>query len=475
MTQSIRVLTIAIMLLLFCSTTEAAPGQQNPTLQSVSQQSLQSVAPSAPTISLPAGKVVIDPAKHLMITNLDVVEDPVRTNPNAGRRATWTFKHLMENMAGENDPAEFTLRWLEYWETDQVVNGQVSPARPDIAELIIDPWVDASYHGQLDLRLAPFKLLAIVNRMDLRVHDSRSVTTAGEGRFIFGVLDPDGMPLPFTVIFEYELLAENMRELRDWAHQWYRLGRYSLGSRGYNRALARITRRFTDAGQAPDKINGNPINQIRTNELAIGPSWELREFVLDRDTGMLAQYTVAQTPDTIALNGTPQLARLINANEAALLDGTFVLPAAWLGPGSIAGPFLPSDFPDFAKRTFTVNPFGGPFVNIPWSAANINNNEARHAFALNTCNGCHRDETNTEFLQVDFPRQHNLPESLGNEAELAAFLTGGEAVDPVDHETVTEFNDLKRRAEGLKDLLEHIQREGITNLPLEPHVPRFVH
>ena len=475
MTQSIHTVTIAIMLLLCCSIIAAAPGTQNPTLQSLSPQSLQSLPPHDPVLILPARRVVIDPAKHLMITNLDVVEDPVRTNPNAGRRAVWTFKRLMENMAGENDPAEFTLRWLEHWETDQVVNGQVSPARPDIRELIIDPWLDASCHGQLDLRLAPFKLLAIVNRIDLRVHNAKSVSTAGEGRFIFGVVNANGLPLRFVVIFEYELLAENMSEVRDWAHQWYKLGRHSLGSRGYNRALERITRRFSDAGQAPDKVNGNPINQIRTNEISLGPSWELREFVLDRNTGLLAQYTVAQTPDTIRFNGTPQLARLINANEEALLDGTFSLPASWFGPGSISGPFLPSDFPDFEDRTFTVNPFGGPFLSIPWSAANINNNEARHAFALNTCNGCHRDETDTAFVQVDFPRQHNLPKSLGNEAELAAFLTGGEVVDPVDHKTVTKFNDLKRRAEDLKELLEHIHREGFTNPPLEPHEPRFVH
>jgi hypothetical protein len=381
----------------------------------------------------------------------------------------------MENMAGDNDPAEFTLRWLEHWGTDQVVNGQVSPARPDIREQIIGPWLEASCHGRLDLRIAPFKLLAIVNRMDLRVHNSRSVTTAGEGRFVFGVLDANGMPLPFVVIFEYELLAENVRELQKWAYHWYGLGRHALGSRGYNRALERITRRFSDAGQAPGKVNGNPINQIRTNEFAIGPNWELREFVLDRKTGMLAQHTVAQTPDTIGVNGTPQLARLINANEEALLDGTFSLPAAWFGPGSISGPFLPSDFPDFKDRTFTVNPFGGSFLSIPWSAAGINNNEARHAFALNTCNGCHRDETDTAFLQVGFPSQHNLPESLGNEARLAAFLTGGEAVDPVDHKTVTEFNDLKRRAVDLRELVKYFCREGISSPPLEPHEPRFVH
>ncbi len=170
----------------------------------------------------PHPEVSVGPATHLMITDLRVVEDSVRTNPNTGRRATWTFKYLMENMAGDNDPEAFTLEWLKHWETDQLVNDQVSPARPSIRELVIDPWLAASGGERLDLRLAPFKLLAIVNRMDLRVHDQSSVTTGGEGRFVFGVLNQDGTPLPpiagpapggFTVIFEYELVTGDMSGL----------------------------------------------------------------------------------------------------------------------------------------------------------------------------------------------------------------------------------------------------------------------
>lgn len=162
-------------------------------------------------------RISIDPSRELMITDLSVIEDPIRTDPANGEEAVWTFKYLMENMAGENDPAEFTLKWLEHWEKDQSVNGQVSPARPDIRPMIIDPWLAASGGETLDLSLAPFQLLAIVNRIDLRVHDEESVTTDGEGRFVFGVLNEQGEPLPpiagditggFIVIFEYELVAD---------------------------------------------------------------------------------------------------------------------------------------------------------------------------------------------------------------------------------------------------------------------------
>ena len=204
-------------------------------------------------------RIKVDPIRELLITDLSVIEDPIRTNPANGKKAVWTFKYLMENMAGENDPAEFTMKWLQHWETDQTVNGQVSPARPDIRPMVIDPWLAASGGETLDLSLAPFKLLAIVNRIDLRVHNEDAVATAGEGRFVFGILNEEGGPLPpiagdipggFIVIFEYELVADDMRDLDHWARKWHELGKHKIGSDRYNKALESVTRNFTDAGKA---------------------------------------------------------------------------------------------------------------------------------------------------------------------------------------------------------------------------------
>jgi len=426
----------------------------------------------------------VTPEKELMITDLRVIEDPLRTNPENGDDAVWSFRYMMENMAGDNDPADFTLKWLEQWETDQVINGQTSPARPGIRHALIDPWLAASGGERLDLNKAPFKLLAIVNRLDLRDHDRRTVHTAGEGRFVFGVLNEEGMPLPpvvgeaaggFIVIFEYELVADEMRELDKWAQKWHNLGRYSLGSERYKENLEKITRGFTDAGKAPNKANQNSINQIRTNEFSFGPNWELREFVLDAETGLLKQHTVAQTPDTLLANGTPDFAQLINDYENDLMEGNFSTPAAWLGATSVTGPFLPTDFPDFEERTFTTIAFFEEFVDIPWSAEGIANNEARHKFALNTCNGCHRHETNTDFVQITFPEEHSLPASLGKEAALAGFLTGIEVEDPVVPGESRSFNDIERRVEDLKTLLEHIRRNGNVRPPRKSHRPKFVH
>jgi len=421
---------------------------------------------------------------QLMITDLRVVEDPIRTNPRSGPRAVWTFKHLIENMAGQQDPSVFAMQWLMRWETDQVVGGQVAKARPAIRDLVIKPWLAASGGQKLDLAKAPFKLLAIVNRIDLNVRDETKVATAGEGRFVFGVLGADGKPLPplggdatggFTVIFEYELVATHMNQLRDWTMLWARLGSQPVGSPYYNAALESITRRFTGRHAAPRKPNGSALNQIRTNEIALSFPWELREFVINPTDGLLMQDTVAVTPDTLALNGTPALADLINANEAALLNETFVLPSNHFGATSLAGPFQIADFPESASRTFTKVELADPFYDVPWSAAGIVNNHARHFFALNTCGGCHRTETGAEFLQIGFPEEHQLPRSLGQRALLAGFLTGIQTPDPVDPSTTRSFNDLDRRKTTLEALITSFGTSGNGPGPRGRHVPNFVH
>ncbi|MEI6084803.1 MAG: hypothetical protein WCS70_10920 [Verrucomicrobiota bacterium] len=425
-------------------------------------------------LSAAAQTPVIKPESQLMIIDRRVVADPLRTNPLNGSRAPWTFRYLIENMAGPNNPSDFVMKWLTQWEANQTINGSVAPARPSIRQLVIDPWLKASGGQRLDLNKAPFQLLAIVNRLDLHVRDGDKVTTAGEGRFVFGVLGADGKPLPplfptapggFTVIFEYELIATNTFQLRDWAQQWTSLGNSPVGSPMYNDALERITRRFTDRGRAPGKPNGNALNQVRSNELALGLPWELREFGIVG--GFLRQRGVAQTPDVLALNGTPALANLINANEAALLNETYVLPAALRGAAALAGPFQLSDFPGASNRTFTAIELIDPFYDVPWSAAGIINNDARHAFGLNTCGGCHRTETGAGFLQVGFPATNGAP------AALAGFLTGITVPDPLDPATPRTFNDLERRRQDLADLLASFAPNQPR--PMPRHVPNFVH
>ncbi len=404
------------------------------------------VARGAAVSPAPANpQVRVDPRRELLITDLSVVEDPVRTSwamrplvttlstrrifgrPASTALATqlrsqvgaWTFGKLMMDMAGANDPSTFTLRWLETWERDQTVNGFTVAARPSIRPLVIEPWLRASGGARLDLEKAPFRLLAIVNRLDLRRSPSYAAGNAGEGRFVFGVLDPNGNPLPFTVIFEFEQPARTSTDVKGWAQSWHALGAVPFGG-SFNAALQAITNRFAGRGAAPAKPNGSALNQIRTNEIAIGPVWELREFVIDRATGFLATATTKQSPD-ISFNGTPDLAAFINANEAAVLSGRHAVPPAWLG--------------------------GADPARFIWQAPGIRNPEARHALALNTCSGCHFRETETPFTHV-FTR------GAGQEAGLSDFLTGNAMPkrDPISNAPHT-FGDLGRRADDLRRVL----------------------
>jgi hypothetical protein len=205
---------------------------------------------TAPAIKQPAidpvCPAIVDKDKELMIRDLAVVEDSTRTTGTG----VWTFGHLMQRLAGSPDPAvvsSFTMDWLNTWMVDQsgdqVPGGQPFPetvrARPSIKTVIIDPWRSASGCAPtgactLDMTKAPFRLLAIVNRVDLRQISTdcspygcefgNTAANSGEGRFVFGALNNFGSPLLFTVIFEFKLPGFDGFDAQQWARRWHELG-----------------------------------------------------------------------------------------------------------------------------------------------------------------------------------------------------------------------------------------------------------
>ncbi|MDQ3814145.1 MAG: hypothetical protein M3347_09365 [Armatimonadota bacterium] len=383
-----------------------------------------------------------DPEKTLLIRDLKVVEDPKRTfNPCAkvgtpmGR---WTFGHLMREMVNEPvtgiDPSKFARKWVEKWLTTQTVNSDPIAARTAMQNLIITPWEQASGvgpGGKLNLARAPFKLLAIVNRVDLRDNAVYGGTNAGEGRFVFGAVDMrpamNCAPLQFTVIFEYGIRKRGCAAIRNWGKQWYNLRTLPLGSPAYNAALQAITDQFVTRGADPTKLpNKSALNQLRTNEIALDNPWELREFRLAK-SGLLDQVTVKQTPAFVH-NNTANLANYVNSNEAAILANDYVVPDEFPAGTPFLGGAAPTP--------------GGMF----WQAPGIGNNNARHNFSLGTCSGCHARETDTRFTHVK-------PAAFGSVADLSGFLTGITVSDPVDG-TPRKFDDLERRCQDLTKLVK---------------------
>jgi hypothetical protein len=399
----------------------------------------------------------IDPEKSLVVRDLSVVQDASRTfNPctSAGTpMGKWTFGYLMTQLANQTqtgiDPRVFTRQWLNKWLAPPTVNGFTPTVRQRMQTLIIDPWEAASGGpGQpLDLSKAPFRLLSIVNRIDLRRNNGFGGRDAGEGRFVFSAIDRRNGgcgTLQFTVIFEYGIDRQG-NAVRDWAQQWYNLSSMSFGPQ-FNAALEAITEQFAKAGAAPSRPNGSALNQLRTNEIAIANAapdddWQLREFRLFADgapdAGQLRMVTVKLTPDT-TLQAADTTARFINHKTQLILQERHTVPEIWENMNFLGG------FSDVINPTNAFPPPGNFWRDGP--NVQITNREARHKFSINTCNACHATETATAFTHVK-------PAPFGTVAGLSGFMTGISVADPADGAPTRTFNEFERRSLDLDQLV----------------------
>jgi hypothetical protein len=443
--------------------------------------------------------------KALLITDPAVVQDPARTwDPCTGagtQGGVWTFAHLMNQMAtnsGKTAP-EFVKEWLSMWLNSYTVNGDSVAPRTAMFSQVIQPWANASgvssalttnpisgrkevlLGGPLNLNISPFRLLAIVNRVDLASSTGGGYggsSSAGELRFVFGVTQPSpwgagtqascGLK-PFTVIFEYGVPRSGCQQVINWAQQWTQLATYPSFNAGYLSQLESMTQSVVVAGAAPSKGNKNALNQIRTNENALNTQWELREFTLSDENyvtgtstpsnGLLRAHTVALTPD--------------DATHNFLSDpdvNSFVL-----GPVK-TGVQLPVLIPSKCTASYSVpysvnsNAFlgGNSLVRNPthWKATGALATSAqdvcaRKEFSLNTCNGCHFGDSGTTNLAntTNLSFTHVSPTS-GIPARLSKFLTGGGvgfSLNVADTQfglstAVWQFADLERRYQRLYDI-----------------------
>lgn len=363
----------------------------------------------------------------------------------------WTFGRLMSDMATPAgiSPSDFVRNWLRSWQLDQVINSDGVPNRNTaILSSVINAWQTASGgpNAPLDVSIAPFRLLAIVNRVDLRgntlygggvpKNPCDPACIGGESRFVFCVVNPATCTeLPFTVILEYCNPPTTCSGIKAWAKQWADLNLLNF-SPGFNAALQVITDQFAGLAKNPSQMpNQSFLNQLRSNEILNSP-WQCLQWELSgagSDAGHLRQSTVNQTPD-IAHQNTMFLQSFVTDNLAAAAAGKHTIPLLYGPAGQQKLPFLGATAPMSSP---------GFFWNFPGSTASTTTKAARHHISLNSCNGCHAGETGTPFLHVSC-------RSPGFPAPLSQFLTGvANFPDPVDNSITYTYADLERRVQDL--------------------------
>jgi len=396
----------------------------------------------------------IDAFRELMIIDPLVIDDPTRTYDPCTQQGTpngeWTFARLFRNIANQDRTGISAEDLARVW-VDQIINpisingSNTSPT--DLERAVLQNWINQSggEDASLDLDKAPFKLLAIVNRIDLR-----SRRDAGEVRFVFGALRTERCqfevtagPAPYSVIFEYKKKGSSHGIRKKWGRQWHRLANFELGSDEYNRKLERLTRKVTNADiNRKQKPNRTALSLLRTNaELDEGRIWLMREFAMaDKSDqlmrGFIEQTTLTTTP-LESFNKTDALSEYMNNNARKIAKNKHVVPLISAENGE----------PMASGSVFVGLPFTGQENFWEGSVAVPVDPETRHLFSLNTCNGCHGRETNTAFVHINPERQAGFP------ARLSRFMTGDDVDDPTDPSTLRRFNELERRAQDLDALI----------------------
>ena len=418
----------------------------------------------------------IKPEQELLIIDVAVTDSKLADFPGV-----LSFGYLMEQLGGESeDKTKLLLNFLTKWESEQTVNTFKVPAREAIRDLVIEPWKKADgQEGVSDLewkvnyKNAPFRLTALINRIDMaRIPeldptrdelislginpDSSAFTSgnayygpsiSGEMRFTYCVCDQktkEPLAGSFTTIFElanreYPMKAgeKKARRINDgndgqrWAMRWHKLGEFDEIGAEYLTELEQLVRDNieTKGDLAP------VLNRIRTNEGALAKTREMREFNLNSSRSAFEQVTMKQTPDLSYLGKhSPKnraLANYIN-NNAELIKLSRHTMNDTLEVRRNREPFLAGSalFPDDPAEFF-------------WYARGVRDREARRAFSMNTCNGCHAKETATTNCL------HIAPRKAGEPSQLSAFLgMSGERFlvrDPARPAHRDEMSEIEKR------------------------------
>lgn len=380
-------------------------------------------APEAPDVATDpeAPGVAFDPYPQLLVLDPLTLRGPLASNATSPDAAPLSFRAQMSWLAGAREPFDFARSWLWAWSTERSVGAAAAPVtpRPRATALLHDGWLaaagapagsgdaDASAYAPPSWATAPFALIAVLNRVDLAA--DACAGPAGELRYVYAALDPlTSEVLDLTLILEVPY--PTTRPAADWAQDWRELA-------GQPPAEQRV--RLAELALAVQR-DADPLRvRLRSNEIALAapqaPGWELREFQLAVQDGMLALVPAA-------LEFTPRA-----DVDPALLSEHVLAHADEIRSGAVS---LPVELRAGAAITESED-FSWPVLGV--------SEGLRQAFSRETCNGCHGGDTRT------LPFRHIAADAdLRRPAQLSRFL-----YDPSQ-----ETDELRRRAARLEELAD---------------------
>jgi hypothetical protein len=434
--------------------------------------------------------------KSLMVKDLSVVEDLTRTYdplpPTRGNEnGVWSFGKLIAGIAGKSNPEDalqFTVNWVDtklFSAASNSLSGDSCRERALARATFIRAWltnsgvklppagIPSDWRSKVKVSRFPVRLMAIINRLDLRGNLAFSLSNVGEGRFVFCFADSnkngafggtvDGLGT-MTFILEYGLPLKDCDSVEDYVKGWFMLKDQAWGA-AFNQKLQALTDQFTARNAAPERQNGSALNHLRTTEFlqsakmapVNGRDWEIRDFELS--SGAL-EYTWNVSP---------------GKEPGSIWNGPRSVPLLRELVTFVNGIDFSKDFNVPDKLRAIAAPM--PVLNVQgrnngliWVGSSAKDEVMkpvhRREFSLQTCTGCHSAETRIT------PFVHVRPRSRGAMTSFSSFMVGPSpsanptqmslVVDPVAGTALPpkQFNDALRRAIDLADLFFNFKCES---------------
>lgn len=337
-----------------------------------------------------------------------------------GRLEHVQFSEVFQALgAGEQDARQQYESWIANWQQPAGdYPGFLAACQEDVDVDVVCPRL--AIHQRLQAQgPASFKLIAVVNRLDLFRPEARLVYQLIEG----------SSPAPFTAIFEFDLSASTRGPM---AQAWHALGSDAHDAATYVEQLQALI----DGFAIPTHFL-----RVRTNErLEPTQSWQLRQFNrADSAAGLAATDLTRSILDAYQNSGSNPRKQfddflVSHSREIAKNDPHFYASDDWtVHEGYKANISSTMDgssrlWPDSTAEWFTV--------------------------AFNTCSGCHHNDNEGD-------AQHIALSKLTAPAALSAFLTksipmdfplpecSGETPLPGCEMADKKWNELRNRADLL--------------------------